>query len=299
MKHRRMSRRRPAGPLAAGAAVVLGLALPLALATTGAGPMPHPNAELAEARRTLAERAAVPGTSWSVDPRIGKVVVTADRTVGGERLARLERVVAGLGGRAVLRRTPGEFTAFLAGGDGVHSGAGRCSVGFNVTAGGRSGFLTAGHCGRRGSAWSPRPGSAPVGVMTVSGFPGDDFGLVTYADRGERPSAVTLHGRGVQPIARAGEAALGQRVRSSGATSGVREGVVTGLGETVNYPQGSVSGLIKTSICAGPGDSGGPLFAGDTALGLVSGGVGDCSSGGTTFFQPVTEALREVGARIG
>lgn len=36
------------------------------------------------------------------------------------------------------------------------------------------------------------------------------------------------------------------------------------------------------------GDSGGSLFAGSTALGLTSGGRGSCSSGGTTYFQPVS-----------
>ena len=47
------------------------------------------------------------------------------------------------------------------------------------------------------------------------------------------------------------------------------------------------------------GDSGGSLFAGDTAIGLTSGGSGDCSAGGTTFFQPVPEALAAYGAEIG
>jgi streptogrisin D len=52
-------------------------------------------------------------------------------------------------------------------------------------------------------------------------------------------------------------------------------------------------------VCAEPGDSGGSLFDGDTALGLTSGGSGDCASGGETFFQPVTEALSATGAQIG
>jgi streptogrisin D len=52
-------------------------------------------------------------------------------------------------------------------------------------------------------------------------------------------------------------------------------------------------------VCAEPGDSGGALFSGDTALGLTSGGSGDCSSGGETFFQPVHAALDAYGASIG
>ena len=66
----------------------------------------------------------------------------------------------------------------------------------------------------------------------------------------------------------------------------------------MSYPQGVVSGLIRTNVCAEPGDSGGPLFAGTAAIGLTSGGSGNCTTGGTTFFQPVTEALSVYGLRV-
>jgi streptogrisin D len=56
--------------------------------------------------------------------------------------------------------------------------------------------------------------------------------------------------------------------------------------------------MISTTVCAEPGDSGGALFAGNTALGLTSGGSGNCSAGGVTFFRPVTEALNVYGVRI-
>jgi streptogrisin D len=73
---------------------------------------------------------------------------------------------------------------------------------------------------------------------------------------------------------------------------------VTALNATVNYPQGTVTGLIRTTVCAEPGDSGGSLYAGTSALGLTSGGSGNCSSGGTTFFQPVTEPLSVFGVSV-
>ncbi|MGW9545036.1 trypsin-like serine protease, partial [Streptomyces celluloflavus] len=54
-----------------------------------------------------------------------------------------------------------------------------------------------------------------------------------------------------------------------------------------------------TTVCAEPGDSGGPLYGSNgTAYGLTSGGSGNCSSGGTTFFQPVTEASSERPPRL-
>jgi streptogrisin B len=71
------------------------------------------------------------------------------------------------------------------------------------------------------------------------------------------------------------------------------------LNQTVNCGGGDiVSGLIRTSVCAEPGDSGGPLCAGTVAYGLTSGGSGNCSSGGTTFFQPVVEALNAYGVNV-
>ena len=73
---------------------------------------------------------------------------------------------------------------------------------------------------------------------------------------------------------------------------------MTALNATVNYPEGTVTGLIQTSVCAEPGDSGGPLFAQGLALGVTSGGNGDCAAGGVTFFQPVTEAMRALGVSL-
>ena len=60
----------------------------------------------------------------------------------------------------------------------------------------------------------------------------------------------------------------------------------------MTYPQGTVNGLIRTNVCAEPGDSGGSLIAGNQAQGVTSGGSGNCSSGGTTYFQPVNEILQ-------
>ena len=51
-------------------------------------------------------------------------------------------------------------------------------------------------------------------------------------------------------------------------------------------------------MCAEPGDSGGSLLAGTQAQGMTSGGSGNCSSGGTTYFQPVGEALSAAGVSL-
>ncbi|GAA0917182.1 hypothetical protein GCM10009558_102830 [Virgisporangium aurantiacum] len=52
------------------------------------------------------------------------------------------------------------------------------------------------------------------------------------------------------------------------------------------------SGLTRTDVCAEGGDSGGSWISGNQAQGVTSGGSGDCTVGGTTFFQPITEILQ-------
>jgi streptogrisin C len=79
----------------------------------------------------------------------------------------------------------------------------------------------------------------------------------------------------------------------------VHSGTVQAVNATVNYAEGTVYGLIQTNVCAEGGDSGGSLFSGTAAVGLTSGGSGNCTSGGTTFFQPVTAALNAYGVTIG
>ncbi|MZD09867.1 trypsin-like serine protease [Streptomyces sp. SID5785] len=256
-------------------------------------------AALKSARTTLKSDATIPGTSWATDPATNKVVVTADRTVKGAAWNKLSKVVDGLGGKAELKRTQGEFKPFIAGGDAISGGGGRCSLGFNVTKGGEPYFLTAGHCTEAISTWSDSSGQE-IGTNEQSSFPDNDFGLVKYTADVAHPSEVDLYDGSAQQITQAAEATVGMNVTRSGSTTQVHDGTVTGLDATVNYGNGDiVNGLIQTDVCAEPGDSGGSLFSGDSAIGLTSGGSGDCTSGGETFFQPVTEALSATGSEIG
>ncbi|MEV6173595.1 S1 family peptidase [Streptomyces sp. NPDC051954] len=256
-------------------------------------------AELKSARTTLKQDATIPGTSWATDPATNKVVVTADRTVSKAEMAKLTEVVDGLGTTVELKRTKGEFKPFIAGGDAISGGGGRCSLGFNVVKGGEPYFLTAGHCTESISSWSDSSGTV-IGENEASSFPDNDYGLVKYTAEVDHPSEVNLYNGSSQAIAGASEATVGMEVTRSGSTTQVHDGTVTGLDATVNYGNGDiVNGLIQTDVCAEPGDSGGSLFSGDQAIGLTSGGSGDCTSGGETFFQPVTEALSATGTEIG
>ena len=123
--------------------------------------------------------------------------------------------------------------------------------------------------------------------------------MVRYTGDVAHPSAVYTY-PGLLTVTGAGNAYVGQAVCRSGATTGVRCGTVTGLNQTVNYAEGSVTGLIRTNICAEPGDSGGPLYVAATGkiIGILSGGSGNCTSGGTTYYQPIAEVLAAYGLTI-
>ncbi|MFJ9706448.1 S1 family peptidase [Streptomyces sp. NPDC101234] len=268
---------------------------------TGAVPkvVRYSTPQLRTAIADLTKQARIAGTAWAIDPRQDKVVVTADPTVTGAKRTRLDAAVEALGGRAVLRHTASPFKLKIAGGDAIWGSSVRCSLGFNVTVNGAPYFLTAGHCGNASSTWSDSQDGSEVGQTVDSQFPGTDYALVQYDDSGSSPaSEVDLYDGSTQQITGAADAYVGESVQRSGSTSGLHSGSVTGLDATVNYSEGSVSGLIDTSVCAEAGDSGGALFDGGLAIGLTSGGSGDCSSGGETFFQPVTAALSAEGATI-
>lgn len=241
----------------------------------------------------LRDRATVKGTAWGYDPIRNRVVLSVDETVSDGDRALLRRIVARLGKAVHVEIIP-PITTLISGGDAVLGGGARCSLGFAVRRGGVDHFLTAGHCTQIISTWT-----TPGAVTVNSNYPGDDMGLARHTSTVARPGNVSLYNGTFQEITTAANAVVGQAVRRSGSTTGLRSGTVTAVNQTVNYGGGNiVSGLVRTNACAQPGDSGGPFFAGTTALGLTSGGSGNCTSGGTTFFQPVVEALSRYSATV-
>lgn len=256
-------------------------------------------AQLDSVQASMARTVDVPGTARHTDVTTNQVVVTVDSTVTGARLSAIKAAVAAAGDAARLETTPDKFQLFIAGGQAIYTGGSRCSLGFNVRTSSALYFVTAGHCTNAGATWNN--GSVTLGTRAASSFPGNDYGVVRYTNTTiARPSAVYLYsGSSLQTISSVGNPVVGQSVRRSGSTTGVRSGSITGVNATVTYPQGTVSGLIRTNVCAEPGDSGGSLFAGSVGLGLTSGGSGNCRTGGTTFFQPLNEVMSVYGLRLG
>jgi streptogrisin D len=249
-------------------------------------------ATLAAADNTLKASLKTPGTAFAVDPISNQVVVTVDSTVTGAKLDAVKATVAKLGDAARIESTPGTLSIKISGGDPIYVSGARCSLGFNVRSGSTYYFLTAGHCTNIGSTWTN--GSTTLGTRAGTSFPGNDYGIVRYTNT----SITKTGGVGSQDITSAGTPAVNSTVYRRGSTTGIHSGRVTALNSTVNYAEGSVSGLIRTTVCAEPGDSGGSLYSGTTALGLTSGGSGNCSSGGTTYFQPVVEPLSVYGVSV-
>ncbi|MCX3063125.1 S1 family peptidase [Streptomyces beihaiensis] len=266
--------------------------------TAHAAPAPHTFSAAELGKADTAVRAAdVPGTAWAVDAKAHKVLVTVDSTVSRAEINKIEKTAGAMAGALEIRHTPGTFKKLISGGDAIYGGQYRCSLGFNVQDNsGNYYFLTAGHCGRVAGTWYA-DGShfTTLGTTQDYSFPGNDYALVKYTNSSiYHPGTV-----GGQDITRAATPSVGTTVYRRGSTTGTHSGTVTALNATVNYgSDGIVYGLIQTNVCAEGGDSGGPLYAGTTAYGLTSGGSGDCTSGGTTFFQPVTEALNAYGVHV-
>ncbi|MET8924654.1 S1 family peptidase [Streptomyces sp. NPDC004623] len=285
--------------IAATSGLVTAVALAAPTAVAQAAPDTVTKAELAVASSAVGT-ADIAGTAWYTEASTGKVVVTVDSTVTAAEIATIKKSVTDSGAKADIKRTPGTFNKLIAGGQAIYAGGGRCSLGFNVRSGSTYYALTAGHCTEIGSTWYTNSGQTTLlGTRAGSSFPTNDYGLIRHSNSAAADGRVYLYNGSYQDITTAANPTVGQAVKRSGSTTGVHSGTVTGLNATVNYGGGDiVYGMIQTNVCAEPGDSGGSLFAGSTALGLTSGGSGNCSSGGTTFFQPVVEALNAYGVSV-
>ncbi|MFE5123931.1 S1 family peptidase [Streptomyces sp. NPDC056669] len=282
--------------IAATSALVAGAALAAPAAYAGSdGARTFSAAEAKSASDAVLE-ADVAGTAWYVDKATNKLHVTADSTVSQSEIAKIKNTAGASADAIEVKRTSGKIQKLISGGDAIYADSWRCSLGFNVrNSSGANYFVTAGHCtDGAGTWWSNSGHSTTIGPTAGSSFPTNDYGLVRYSGSATPQGTV-----GSQDITSAANPTVGQTVTRRGSTTGIHSGRVTALNATVNYGNGDiVYGMIQTTVCAEPGDSGGPLYAGSTALGLTSGGSGNCTSGGTTFFQPVVEALNAYGVSV-
>jgi streptogrisin C len=229
---------------------------------------------------------------WRIDEEANTVVVDV---AGGPSQA-VKSFVAGLAHVTVnYDQPPPQTTADLIGGMAILGGSARCSLGFSTrNASGVVFIVTAGHCTNLGGTWTGSAGT--IGPVAGTSFPTNDYGRIQRTNTAWVPTSKIQGGSSV--LGRT-VAAVGTSVCRSGSTTGFRCGTIQAINQTVCYAQGCVYQVTRTTACAQPGDSGGPYVSSTRqAQGVLSGGSGNCTSGGTTFFQPLNEILSVYGLTL-
>lgn len=263
----------------------------------------HSAAELGDATSALNRDVNIPGTTWGTDAQTNQVVVEADSSVSEAEYASLRKKAAELGSAVRVQRMEGRIAKTISGGNYIRSDDGlQCSVGFNVRDKSNNDslfFLTAGHCtvGATGVSDWYDGNDTYVGYDAGGYYPGNDFGLIRHYNANiSKPGNVYEHDGTYQNITHSRDPGDGESVCRSGYRTGKECGTVLELNVTVNYGDGNVTGLFSSTACSLPGDSGGPVYHGDAALGLHSGynTSGPCRG----YHQKVNEALAWYGMEV-
>ncbi|KAI0549140.1 peptidase alpha-lytic pro domain protein [Xylaria curta] len=252
------------------------------------------NQDISQAKTLAATDSGI--AAYYVDVAANKLVLEAlsGSTAHAEALAAQVGLVASEFEVKTVEAMPTTFATVRGGDAYLINRAARCSIGFSVT----TGFVSAGHCGTVGSSATTSAGAA-LGTFSGSVFPGSaDMSYIRTVSGTTLTGQINGYGSGNLPVSGSTASAVGSSICRSGSTSGVHCGTVRALSATVNYAEGRVTGLTQTSVCAEPGDSGGSYYTGAQAQGVTSGGSGDCTVGGTTYFQPVNEILSTYGLTL-
>ncbi|MDV3457465.1 hypothetical protein RZN05_10760 [Sphingomonas sp. HF-S4] len=234
-------------------------------------------------------RAALPSPpSMGLDPRTGELVVIVGNAIaaadGGARAidAELEKLTGVPVQVRVLERV--EANLGLHGGgrlDGIDPGNGkryRCTTGYAVTDGTRSGITTAAHCLDDMTYYDPQGGPIPLSFVGQWGWGYHDVQIHT----GAAPERPLIYSDTARTIERPVEAQIAKPSTRAG-------DFVCHRGESSGYSCAEVELLDfapAADLCGGPclptwvtvagpsckgGDSGGPVFSGTTAFGVVKG----------------------------
>ncbi|MBL1087458.1 S1 family peptidase [Streptomyces actinomycinicus] len=287
--------------------------------------VPHSTAELSSAKAKLDQLTRIPDTAWSIDPSSNRVEVKIYAGVSDADRSRIEKAVSGYGDAVDITEHAGkiESTAYtMRGGVGItseYTSGGTdwittCTAGFNVqNASGKKYMLTAGHCMGDGAVtWHRRSGDIPLGRAADWVYGNDtnqsDYGVVEYTNSNVTPYGTIQYKDGSEgQISRAAGAFEGEKVKRVGTMSQDLVGMVLATDATVTYTDGiTLHHMIEASNCSVHGDSGGPLFSDETALGILSGGsyadrpCGDTDSQAdrSSFYEPVYKVLSWEGLKI-
>jgi streptogrisin C len=173
------------------------------------------------------------------------------------------------------------------------SGGARCTAAFAARSG-STGYLIAGP-GCSGSFATPvySGNNVLVGQVTASAT-GYSVVRVTNTTAWQLVGWITT-GAGAVHISGSVETPVGGAVCLLSRTAGVRCGTVVAKNQTVNFPQGVLTGLTRTNICMEPGAV--AFVSGSQAQGVPIGGSGSCPSG-SSFFLPINRILSTYGLTL-
>ncbi|KAH7408669.1 trypsin-like cysteine/serine peptidase domain-containing protein [Phaeosphaeria sp. MPI-PUGE-AT-0046c] len=253
------------------------------------------NIDIDQALGKRSEDAGSGIAAYYVDVAANKLILEAlsDSTARAAELAKQVGLVESEFEVRTVNKLPTTFATVRGGDAYLINSSSRCSVGFSVT----TGFVSAGHCGTSGRT-ATTTGGATLGTFSGSSFPGNDYSYIRGSSGNTFQGRINNYSGGTIAVAGSTASASGASICRSGSTTGVHCGTVRSLGASVSYAEGRVTGLTQTNVCAEPGDSGGSFYSGSQAQGVTSGGSGDCSSGGVTYFQPVNEILSAYGLTL-
>lgn len=241
----------------------------------------------------------IPNTGFGVDVANDEVLIQVGDTVGEADRARLRAVAELHGSAARIVQVGGTMEPGMAGGETIQARTGkRCTAGFNVRdkSDPNSLFLiTAGHCTLGTADWLDL-GGFYFGYRVGARYPTYDYGLIRHYNASvSKPGNVWVPG-GVQNITYSRDSYAGEWVCVNGAVSGYTCNHVLVKHWTVVYSNGDkVKDMDFVSVCRNHGDSGGPMFDGDAALGIMS---GFNSSTCQAYYQPINPALAWYGVEV-
>jgi len=217
-----------------------------------------------------------------VDVERNRVGVGVEDLTGADRRALAARygdAITTRGIRAIRRVSRGNSYPPLKGGLTIDSPQGltsyRCTSAFVAQNAGSYYLLTAGHCGPVNSGWLHNVFF--VGTMTRNAFVDGSSADAARIDirPTDRSSLVFITDSNMRAIRGTSFSdAAGQSICMSANTSGYQCGSIVSTNETIRYDDGlTLYNQRFSSFGTIPGDSGGPIFSGDVAHGVISGYV--------------------------
>ncbi|WP_051712679.1 S1 family peptidase [Actinoalloteichus caeruleus] len=182
----------------------------------------------------------------------------------------------------------------IRGGDAFLVDTGRCVVGFTVT----EGFVATSRCGPVGGEVRTTGGEL-VGVVRGSTYPVPGGAWVETTDAWTLSPSVGRAGGGT-PVLGSTLVPVGGAVCATTSTSGWRCGNVLAHDQSVAFPEGTVSGLTRTTLCSDRDrDEGTPVVSGNQAQGMLLLASGPCpGGGGSDHVLPVNPLLAAWGLTL-